>query len=86
MLYSAHNLNKQDDLNEKGFPCGSAGIESACNARDICLIPGLGRTPGKGKVYPLQYSGLVNSMDCMVHGVTKRCTQLSDFRFHFQAG
>ena len=46
-----------------GPPCGSAGKESACNAGDLGLIPGLGRYPGKGKGYPLQYSGLENSMD-----------------------
>ena len=54
-----------------GFPCGSAGKESTCNAGDLGLIPGLGRFPGEGKGYPLQYSGLENSMDCIVHGVTK---------------
>ena len=52
-----------------GFPGGSAGNESACNARDLGSIPGLGRSPGERKGYPLQYSGLENSMDCMVHGV-----------------
>ena len=46
-----------------GFPCGSAGKESACNAGDLGLIPGLGRSPGERKGYPLQYSGLENSMD-----------------------
>ena len=45
-----------------GFPCGSAGKESACNAGDLGLIPGLGRSPGEGKGYPLQYSGLENSI------------------------
>ena len=50
-----------------GFPCGSAGKESTCNAGDLSLIPGLGRSPGKGKGYPLQYSGLENSMDYIVH-------------------
>ena len=63
----------------KGFPCGSAGEESACNARDLGSIPGLGRSPGEGTGYPLQYSGLENSMDCIVHGVSKSRTQLSDF-------
>ena len=55
------------------FPGGSAGKESACNAGDLGLIPGLGRSPGEGNSYPLQYSGLENSMDCMyiAHGVTK---------------
>ena len=60
----------------------SVGKESACNAGDLGLIPGLGRSPGEGKGYPLQYSGLENSMDCIVHGVTKSQTQLSDFHFH----
>ena len=54
-----------------GLPCGSAGKESACNAGDLSLIPGLGRSPGEGKSYPLQYSGLENSMDCIVHGIAK---------------
>ena len=54
-----------------GFPGGSAGKESACNAGDLGLIPGLGKSPGEGKGYPLQYSGLENSMDCIVHGVAK---------------
>ena len=49
----------------QGFPCGSAGKESACNAGDPGLIPGLGRSPGEGKGYSLQYSDLENSMDCM---------------------
>ena len=60
-----------------GFLCGSAGKESTCNAGD------LGRSPAEGKGYPLQYSGL-NSMDCIVHGVAKSQTQLSDFHFHFK--
>ena len=49
-----------------GFPCGSAGKESAYNARDLGSIPGLGRSPREGKRYPLQYSGLENPMDCIV--------------------
>ena len=53
----------------EGFPCGSAGKESACNTGDLGLIPGLGRSPGEGKGHPLQYSGLDSSMDCIVHGV-----------------
>ena len=51
--------------------CESAGKESASSAEDLGLIPGLGRSPGEGKGYPLQYSGLENSMDCIVHGVAK---------------
>ena len=52
-----------------GFPCGSTGKESTCNAGDLSLFPGLGRSPGEGKGYPLQYSGLENSMDS--YGVAK---------------
>ena len=57
-----------------GFPYGSAGKESACKAEDHGLIPGLGRSPRKGKGYPLQYSGLENSMDCIVRGVAESDT------------
>ena len=60
------------------FPCSSAGKESACNVGDLGLIPGLGRSPGEGKGYPLQYSGLEK-----VHGVTKSQTQLRDFHFNW---
>ena len=49
-----------------GFPGGSDGKESACSAGDLGLIPGLGRFPGEGKGYQLQYSGLENSMDCIM--------------------
>ena len=58
-------------LTSLGFPGGSDGKASACNAGDLGLIPGLGRFPGEGKGYPLQCSGLENSMDCIVRGVTK---------------
>ena len=57
-----------------GFPCGSAGKETACNMGELGSIPELGRSPGEGKDYPLQYSGLENYMDCIVHGVTKSGT------------
>ena len=57
-----------------GFPCSSAGKESACNAGDLGSIPGLGRSPGEGNGYPLQYSGLENPMDCVVHGMAKSLT------------
>ena len=67
----------------KGFPFGSASKESASNAGDLGLIPGLGRSPGEGKGYPLQYSGLENSMDCIVQGVAKSRTRLSSFCSHF---
>ena len=58
-----------------GFPGGSAGKESACDTGDLGLIPGLGRSPGEGNSYPLQYSGLENSMDYTVHGVAKSRTR-----------
>ena len=82
----------QEDLLEKdrlptsvflGFPGGSADKESDCNVGDLGSIPGLGRSPGERKGYPLQYSGLENSMDCIVHRLTKSQTHLSDFPFHF---
>ena len=57
-----------------GFPCGSTCKESIYNMGDLDSIPGLGRSP-------LQYSGLENSMDCIVHGVIKSQTRLSDFDF-----
>ena len=54
-----------------GFPDSSVGKKSACSAGDLGSIPGLGRSPGEGKGYPLQYSGLENSIDYIVHGVTR---------------
>ena len=71
-----------------GFPGGSDSKESACNAGDLGSIPGLGRFPGEGNGYPLQYSCLKNSMDrgawwATVHEVTKSQTQLSDYHLHF---
>ena len=66
-----------------GFPGGSAGKESACNVGDLGLIPGLGRSPAEGNSYTLQYSGLENSVDCIVRGVEKSRTRLSDFHFPF---
>ena len=65
------------------FPGGSAGKVSACNAGDLGSISELGRSPGEENGYPLQYSGLENSMDCIVHWVAKSGTQLSEFNFHF---
>ena len=62
-----------------GFPGGSDGKESTCSAGEPSSIPGSGRYPGEVIGYPLQYSGLENSMDCIVHGVAKSWTQLSDF-------
>ena len=68
-----------------GIPCGSAGKEYACNAGDLGSIPGLESFPGEGKGYPLQYSVLDNSMNCVVHWVTKSSTQMSDFHCHFHS-
>ena len=56
---------------------------SLANARDLGSISGLGRSPGEGKGYPLQYSGLENSMDYLFHGVAKSQTRLSNFHLHF---
>ena len=71
-----------------GFPGGSDGKESACNAGDPGLILGSGRFPGEGNGYPLQYSYLENPMDrgawqATFHGVVKSQTRLSDSHFHF---
>ena len=63
-----------------GFPDGSLGKESSYSVGDLGSIPGLGR---EGKDYPLQYSGLENSMDWIVHRVAKSRTQLSGFHFPF---
>ena len=68
----------------KGFPDSSVGKESTCSAGDLGLIPGLGRSAGEGIGYPLLYSGLENSMDCIVHEVAKSHTRLSGFHFHFK--
>ena len=65
-----------------GFPCGSASKEYTYNGGDLGSIPGLGISPGEGKGYPLQYFGLENFMNYIVHGVSKSQTQLSDFHFH----
>ena len=68
---------------DQGFPGGSDGKESACNAGDLGSIPGLGRSPGEGNGNPLQYSCLESPMDrgawrAAVHGVTKSQTQWSN--------
>ena len=70
---------RRHGFGSEDYPCGLAGKESTCNTADLGSIPGLGRSPGEEKGYPLQYSGLENSMDCLVHGVTKSPTTLSDF-------
>ena len=66
-----------------GFPCGSAGKESACNAGDLGSIPGLGRSPGEGKGYPLQYSALENSMDCRIPWGRKESDTTERLSLHF---
>ena len=68
----------------EGFPCGSAGKESAYNVGDLGSIPGLGRSPGEGQGYSLQYSGLENPVDCIVLRVANSWTPLSDFQFTFE--
>ena len=66
-----------------GFPCGSAGKDSACNVGELGSIPGLGRFPGERNGYLLQHSVLNNSMDCIVHGVARSQTRLNDLHFTF---
>ena len=61
-----------------GFPGDSAGKESTFSAGDLGSIPGLGRSPGEGNGYPLQYSGLENFMDCIVHRVAKKSQAILD--------
>ena len=64
-----------------GFLGGSAGKKSACNAGDLDSFPGLGRSPGEGKGYPLQYSGLKSSMDSIVPEMAESDTT-EQFPFH----
>ena len=64
-----------------GFSGDSDSKESTCNAGDLGSISGLGRSPGEGKDYPVPYSGLEKSMACIVHGVAKSQTGLSNFAF-----
>ena len=70
-----------------GFPGGSAGKEvSALNAGDLGSIPGLGRSPGEGKGYPLQYSGQEKSMDCIVCGIAELDTTFTLLHFSLKLG
>ena len=80
-LWSLISLDTHSSL--PGLPGSSAGEEFTCNAGDLGLISGLQKSPGEGKGYPLQYSGLESPMDCIVHEITKSLTQLSDFHFYF---
>ena len=73
------NFYPAQSVRQIGFPYSSAGKEPACNVGDLGSIPGLGRSPGEGKGYLFQYSGLELSMDYIVHGVTKSWTGLSNF-------
>ena len=75
------NINPFLALFYKSFPGGSASKECVHNAGDLGSIPGLGRSPGEGKGYPSQYSGLENSMDCTAFGVAKSWTGPSNFHF-----
>ena len=68
-------------MKKQGFLGVSAGKETTCNVGDLGSIPGLEGYPGEGKGYPFQYSGLENSMDCIVHGVGNRWPRLSYFHF-----
>ena len=68
----------QELMYHSGFLDSSVGKESACKARDLGLIPGFGRSPGEWKGYPLQYSGLENFMDFIVHGIAKSRTRVSE--------
>ena len=66
-----------------GFPSDSSGKESACNVGDLGSVPGLGRSPGEGKGFPVQCSGLENSMDYIVHGVAKSQTMTETYTLTF---
>ena len=81
----ANKIFERCSISLRGFLDSSVGKESTCNAGDPGSTPGSGRSTGEGIGYPLQYSGLENSMDCIVHGVAKSWTQLSDFYCHFQS-
>ena len=84
LLIKKKNLCVKNDFSFHHFPGGSEVKASACNEGDLGSIPGLGRSPGEGNGYPLQYSCLENPMDrgawwATVHGVAKSRIQLSDF-------
>ena len=72
--FSLCNDKSQNDFMEQIFFFFNHLLTLLCNVGDLGLIPGLGRSPGEGKGYQLQYSGLENSMDCIVYGVTKSQT------------
>ena len=76
------NKDKTPALHHAGLPLGLSWLRIRLQCRDLGLIPGLGRSPGEGKGNPLQCSGLENAKDCIVHGLAKSWTRLSDFHFH----
>ena len=82
LLFSYPRISYKWNCLEYGLPDSLVGKESACNAGNPSLIPGLGRSPGGGHDNPLKYFGLENSMDCIVHGVVKSWTWLSNFHKH----
>ena len=74
-LHFLQGINQLVLKNTEGVPGGSDGKESTCSVGDLGLVP------REGKGYPLQYSGLENSTDCITHGVARSRTQLNDFHF-----
>ena len=84
VCHSPWGHKELDTIEWLNWTDNSVGKESACNAGDPSLIPGWGRSDRGGIVYPLQYSGLENSTDCIVHSVAKSQTQLSNFSFTFR--
>ena len=87
VYFTARNLHRSINIIwltsvSSGLPLGSTGKESTCNVGDLGSIPRLGRSPGEGKDDLLQYSGLENSMNCIVHGVTESdMTERLSFQF-----
>ena len=79
----AYYTNERIEDKPLGFPVAQLVKNLPAMQETWVLIPGLGRSPGEGKGYLLQYSGLENSTDCIVHGVTKSRTQQSDCHFTF---
>ena len=77
-----HEYNCLSTIYYVGFPGGSAGKKSTCSVGELGSICGLGWSPGERIGYPLQYSGLENPIDCIVHDITKSHTQPNDFHFH----
>ena len=74
----SNSQSQKVDSGYQNFPGSSAAKESTCSTGDPTSIPGLGRFPGEGNSYPLQHSGLENSMDCIIDGVAESRTQLTE--------